>query len=167
MEIGLINQETGERLPVHDAQGNLVSAAFAAAVRLQASAPVEPPAASGSGPIQLAGYETSPIWQQGQPIELTLRWWLDQPLAKDYTVFIHLRQPATKEQVLEVDGPPRGGWYPTSWWVPPEEVIDAHRFTLSSSVAPGSYELFVGWYAPATGERLGDEFDLTSVEVTP
>jgi hypothetical protein len=166
VEIGLINQATGERLPVHDVQGNLVRAAFASAVRLQADAPAEPSTLSGSGPIKLVGYETSAIWQQSHPIELTLRWWLDQPLAKDYTVYIHLREPTTNAQVLEADGPPRSGWYPTSWWLPPEQVTDTHTINLPQTVAPGTYELFVGWYDPETGQRLGDEFHLTSVEVT-
>jgi hypothetical protein len=112
-------------------------------------------------------YETSAIWQQGHPIELTLRWWLDQPLAKDYTVYIHLREPTTNAQVLEADGPPRSGWYPTSWWLPPEQVTDTHTINLPQTVAPGTYELFVGWYDPETGQRLGDEYHLTSVEVSP
>ncbi len=167
LEIGLIDQPTGERLPIWDGQGNPVNAAFVAGIRLEAAAAETAPDVTGTGPIHLIAYETSTTWRHNQPISLTLHWWLSQPVETDYTVFIHLRNPATGEQVLEADGPPLTGWYPTSWWAAPERVIDSHTFTLPPAVLPGDYDLFVGWYDPMTGIRLGEEIRLGPIEVLP
>jgi 4-amino-4-deoxy-L-arabinose transferase-like glycosyltransferase len=167
VEVGFIDQASGARLPVVDAQGSPVSAAFASAVRLEATTSEATAVPPGTDPIQLVSFETADSWSKTSPISLTLNWWAAEPLVQDYTVFIHLRDPATGEQVLEADGPPLNGWYPTSWWQPTERVRDLHTFTLPDDVIPGSYTLFVGWYDPATGQRLGDEFELTTIEVIP
>jgi len=167
VEMGLIEQASGERLPVQDAQGNLVGAAFASAVRLEATVSEATAVPPDTDPIQLVSFDTAVAWTPNTRISLSLNWWAAQPLERDYTVFIHLRDLATGEQVLEADGPPLNGWYPTSWWQPPELVPDVHTFTLPEDLSPGRYTLFVGWYDPLTGQRLGDEFELTSVEVVP
>jgi hypothetical protein len=55
---------------------------------------------------------------------------------------------------VQVDSLPQGNSYPTSQWTRGEIVADSLRLALDG-VAPGSYELAVGWYPPdAASNRL-------------
>ncbi len=99
-------------------------------------------------PIQYSKLKT-------QPSELTLFW---QPTATrsapaDYTVFVHLLDPAGN-LVAQADSPPANGAYPTSLWDPGEIVVDAH---ILPDLPPGRYTLQVGLYNPITAERLAVE----------
>ncbi|MBN1992136.1 MAG: glycosyltransferase family 39 protein [Anaerolineae bacterium] len=85
---------------------------------------------------------------------LTLTWQANQPLAADYTIFIQAwRITPPPEQAAGFDGPPVQGAYPTSLWAPGEIIVDSHPLDLSN-LPPGEYNLRVGLYNPATGERL-------------
>jgi hypothetical protein len=77
---------------------------------------------------------------------LTLYWLTSSALDADYTIFVHSLGP---EGTLlgQADGPPVGGHYPTSVWLPGEVVQD------SRLVLPGSVYL-VGLYDPLSGQRL-------------
>lgn len=167
VEVGLIAPETGERLPVWDGNGQPVKAAFATAVRLE-SAPLPTPAATpvGDTAVRLAAFDTSPTWSASTPIDLTLQWWAAEPVNRDYTVFIHL-QDKDGQLAATFDGPPKAGWYPTSWWVAGELVVDQHTFTLPPDLPPGLYDLLVGLYDPQTEERLGAANLLTTIQVRP
>jgi hypothetical protein len=55
--------------------------------------------------------------------------------------------------VAQGDGPPVGGRYPTTYWLPGEIVEDAHRLTIPSG-GHGPYRIAVGLYDPATSARL-------------
>jgi hypothetical protein len=46
-----------------------------------------------------------------------------------------------------------------------EVVVDEHIVVVSADVAPGEYDLVVGWYDPVSGARLGGEVLLGVVEV--
>jgi len=142
LSVGMLDDEEDRRLPGIDRNGNPVPP-FVGAVRLATLTP-------GDG-------------QSPHPVTIT--WYAAEPVPVDYTVFLHLRDEAG-QLVAQADGPPLGGWYPTSWWVAGEWVIDAHDFALPADTPPGSYQLVVGLYDPATGERLGGEYDLGRVEVT-
>lgn len=102
------------------------------------------------GEIRLAGYELD---RQADALRLTL-WWqaLTAPRA-DYTVFVHLFGPESPVPIVQNDAPPRGGAYPTSWWVAGEVVDETVTLSLQD-VPPGEYRLAVGLYRPGTGERL-------------
>ena len=97
------------------------------------------------GLVRLAGYDLVPA---ADALHLTL-WWqaTDRPPA-DYTVFVHLFDPATETIVAQHDSGPRDGTYPTSWWRPGEVVSDTVTLSLSS-VPPGDYRLAVGLYDAA------------------
>jgi len=114
------------------------------------------------GEVRLVGYDL----EQGEDVlQLTL-WWqaLKTPRA-DYTVFVHLFDPATETIVAQNDAGPRGGTYPTSWWAEGEVVSETVTLPLSG-VHAGEYRLAVGLYnrtlarLPATapdGQRLPDD----------
>ncbi len=96
------------------------------------------------GQIRLAGYAL----EQDEGLRLTL-WWqaLRTPVA-DYTVFVHLFDPATEAIVAQSDAMPRGGMYPTSWWLADEVVSETVNLPLED-VPPGAYRLAVGLYDSA------------------
>jgi hypothetical protein len=102
--------------------------------------------------ITLLGYDAS----ANGALYLTLYWQLDanEPLAEDYTLFLHL----TDEQGLLVrepaDAPPLAGDWPTSAWLPGQPVVDTHLIALPPNLLAGRYNLRLGLYHPATGLRL-------------
>ena len=82
---------------------------------------------------------------------LTLFWKTDQTVPADYTVFLHLVD-ATGRQVASADGPPLGGDWPTTAWVPGQALADPRQFDLP--LAPGQYTVQLGFYDPASGARV-------------
>lgn len=169
VEIAMLNQESGQRLPAYDAAGNPVGTLFLGRIRLVTLHDHELIVSTAIGkhdpPVQLVNYELPPAWQAGQVSDFTLEWSVSQSLDKDYQVFVHLRQPDSSENVAQADGPPLDGWYPTSYWEPGEIIEDIRSFSLPADIQPGIYQLFVGLYNLPTGERLGDEHFLGSLEV--
>ena len=80
---------------------------------------------------------------------------VDGPLASDYTVFVHLVGAGGDDAALaQGDGPPLDGRWPTSLWPPGLTLDDNHTVPLPENLAAGTYQLLVGLYDPATGERL-------------
>ena len=102
--------------------------------------------------IVLEGY----TWDAGPAeVGVTLRWSTDAFLDTDYTVFVHLVDPGDGDRLLaQGDGPPAGGKWPTSHWLPGVALDDVHSIALPEDLAPGTYHLLVGVYDPATNERL-------------
>ncbi len=94
--------------------------------------------------VQLAGYDLD---READALHLTL-WWraLRSPRA-DYTVFVHLFDPATEDIVAQSDAMPQVGTYPTSWWVAGEVVSETVTLSLRE-VPSGRYRLGVGLYHP-------------------
>jgi hypothetical protein len=126
------------------------------------------------GQVHLAGYD---LGQADGGLRLTLWWQALQAPQADYTVFVHLFDPATEAVVVQSDAPPRGGMFPTSWWGAGEVVSDTVALSLES-VPRGTYRLAVGLYdatltrlpaAAAGGQRLaGDRAILPErVEIQP
>ncbi|MBN1179629.1 MAG: hypothetical protein JXD18_10475 [Anaerolineae bacterium] len=120
--------------------------------------------------VRLAGYTLA---QSEQTLDLTL-WWqaLATPTA-DYTAFVHLFDPQSGENVAQSDAQPRGGAYPTSWWVAGEVVSDTVTVQLEG-LPPGTYGLALGLYdytvtrLPAVtqaGERVPDDRLVLPVDV--
>jgi hypothetical protein len=126
------------------------------------------------GQIQLTGYD---LEQAVGVLRLTLWWQALQAPQADYTVFVHLFDPATEAVVVQSDAQPRGGMFPTFWWVAGEVVSDTVTLSLEP-VPEGTYRLAVGLYdatltrLPATaaeGQRLAADRAILpeSVEIQP
>ncbi|MBP9502542.1 MAG: glycosyltransferase family 39 protein [Candidatus Promineofilum sp.] len=164
LSVGLLDDAIDVRLPGVDPAGNPLPP-FVGAVWLESrSATMNEQPPPGDAPIRLGGADFVPVWRAGEGHPVTLRWYAAEAVATDYTVFLHLRDDAG-QIVAQADGPPLEGWYPTSWWVTGEWVIDEHAFALPTDTPPGNYRLVTGLYDPTTGGRLGDEQLLGSVEV--
>ena len=104
--------------------------------------------------ITLTGYRVAnPEVAAGETVHLTLFWTARAPVADAYTVFVHLIA-ADGYDLLDADSPPVNGRRPTDGWAVGETIIDPHLLAIPTDMSPGDYELEIGLYLPATGERL-------------
>ena len=100
--------------------------------------------------IRLNGYglQVSPA-----ALELTVNWQALRNIPTSYKVFVHVIDPATNAVVAQDDSVPRHWTRPTDTWQPNEVIADTITVPLSE-VPPGKYQIYIGMYDPATGERL-------------
>ena len=91
--------------------------------------------------------ETPPV------LVVTLYWQTAAALSADYTVFVHVLD-AAGQAVAYGDGPPLGGWYPSSAWAAGQVVLDIRRVPLPAGVDPARLRVAVGLYTAADGARL-------------
>jgi hypothetical protein len=104
------------------------------------------------------GPATIPLAVQGglktdEVLRLNVTWLPLQAFTEDWKVFVHLADPHN-QVLVQFDGQPLAGNYPTSQWVPGEFIEDSYPLTLPSDTPPGPYRVFVGLYNEATGARL-------------
>lgn len=71
----------------------------------------------------------------------------------EYTLFVHVVDPAGKI-LVQHDGPPGGEGYPTTFWDVGEEVDSQLNLKIPDNVTPGDYKLEVGVYHQRGGVRL-------------
>jgi len=112
--------------------------------------------------IQLTGYDIAPPpHHPGQTLRLQLYWHALEPLAEDYTVFVHLLSEGGAGQLItQQDNPPVRGTRPTSTWEPGVDVVDPYDLSIPRDIPPGEYTLAVGLYHWPDLSRLpvrGDE----------
>ena len=119
------------------------------------------PATANFGQIELLGYDTA---HQPGKLAVTLHWRALRPPAQDYAVFVHLLD-AQGQIIAQHDGQPQDGAYPTSVWDTGEVVTDEHMLDLPADLPTDTYRLRVGWYLPATADRLPVVGDGDSVEI--
>lgn len=176
VQLSLRQPGTEHLLPIRDADGNvtiniarLKQPPEATAVPHQAQ-PVGTQFGEG---IVLSHASVPETVAQDEPLALTLVWQAIGPIDEDYTVFLHLLTPAG-EFVAGQDGQPLHGLYPTSFWAEEERVVDGRSWL--ANVPPGEYQLQVGLYLLATGQRLpasgphselGDRVLLPTITITP
>ena len=99
------------------------------------------------------GLLPSTVRQTGQAVDVRLRWLPGQPLAQDYSVFVHVLDESGK-LVAQADGPPAGGQWPTRYWLAGVPVDDGRAVTLPAGLPAGRYAVAAGLYRLDTGERL-------------
>ncbi len=105
------------------------------------------------GLVTLVGYDLEEQVQVGKKLDCILYWRVEQPFPADYTVFNHLIGP-DGQMGGQWDSQPLGGDYPTSVWAPGEVIRDEVEIPVRADAPPGQYQLEVGMYLLATGERL-------------
>jgi len=91
---------------------------------------------------------------QGGGIRVRIRWRATEPLAEDYTVFLHYLRDG--ERVAQADSRPAGGYYPTTVWRPGDVVNDDHYVDTEDIGAPlpGHDVLLFGLWQAESGEVL-------------
>lgn len=107
----------------------------------------QPVDATFGGTISLVGVTTN---QADDVLTVDLVWQALATVDADYTVFVHLLDPAGNI-VAQRDVFPQDGAYPTSLWLNGEFVLDRHTFV---GLPPGEYDIAVGLYSQQTGQRL-------------
>jgi len=107
-------------------------------------------------------------------VPLSLHWEAISAAPKRYKVFVHLLGP---NDTLwgQHDSEPDGGSRPTTAWRPGESITDNHGLPIPPGTPPGNYEIEIGLYDVATGQRLpvydpdgkpaGDRVVMSQVEV--
>jgi hypothetical protein len=105
--------------------------------------------------LWLAGWslDANPPLAPGDTVRLTAVWQAQRQLDVDYTAFAHLVDESGRGWAGD-DHAPYDGLYPTSQWGAGEMVRDIFTLTIPAGAPPGLYEVQVGWYDPAVGERL-------------
>ncbi len=86
-------------------------------------------------------------------LPVTLFWSSERPLARDYTVFVHVVGP-DGQMLGQWDQVPAAGNAPTSGWVPGRLIADEYRVPVKAELAGSPVQVYVGMYDPATGTRL-------------
>lgn len=157
--VGLHKLPGPERLPAFSSEGQELDAVFAGEAALVPFSWPEPGPDPGidalfGGQIRLAGMELSqPSARPGDAVTVTLQWEALEQIPEDYVGFVHLADSAGTD-VAQDDHPPLNERYPTRLWSPGTVVSDAYRLELPADLADGTYELWVGFYRPASGQRL-------------
>ncbi|MGC9467506.1 MAG: glycosyltransferase family 39 protein [Anaerolineae bacterium] len=99
--------------------------------------------------IRLSAHE---IEAAAEGLIVCLYWEATAVPEQDYTVFVHVTD-AEGLTVGQRDAMPRGGAYPTSWWLPGDVVPDCYTFPYEE-IGEGPGRLQVGMYLLETKERL-------------
>ena len=115
---------------------------------------------NGATPATLATFaEAIDLLGASQPVlvndrlHLTLLWRSQVAAAADYTVFVHVVD-SRGQMVGQWDQVPGAGAMPTTAWVANQVVVDDYQIPVQLTAGTPPYQIFVGLYAPTTGERL-------------
>lgn len=104
----------------------------------------------------LLGYRLEPEEATpGEELQLTLYWMATfaQPVAEEYTVFVHLVD--TSGQIIaQHDGEPVAGRVLTSTWRKGDTIRDTHRLEWQTQECTGPARAKVGLYSLQTLQRL-------------
>ncbi len=86
-------------------------------------------------------------------LNVTLYWRANEAVEADYTVFVHVLD-STGARIVQGDGPPVGGLYPTGAWRPGQVIADQRRVLLPKGTSPDGLRVAVGLYRLEDGVRL-------------
>jgi hypothetical protein len=160
LQMGMYLPGTMEHLPVLGPEGEpLGEAAILGYVKVERGSPALPVpqhevSYSFEGLASLWGYDLAAGRAvPGDSVPVVLYWRADQDMTEDYTVFVHL---VDEQGVIwgQQDHEPEKGFYHTSFWDVGETVADQYELTVDKETPPGDYQVEVGMYILATGERL-------------
>jgi len=167
LEVGLYEFDSGKRLAVYGSQGeSLGDNVRFHRIEVLPHAGSDPSTGSGRSvpnpvrfnfgdQIALIGYALEGrAVGPGEEIHLTLYWEALAEIERDYTVFTHVL--GERDRIwAQVDSQPQGGAVPTSTWNQGQVLMDEYHLLVEPDTPPGVYDIEVGLYLPATGERLG------------
>ncbi|MCS6802812.1 MAG: hypothetical protein NZ773_12845 [Dehalococcoidia bacterium] len=108
--------------------------------------------------VALTGWEVTGVGpdrslQPGGAVDLTLEWTALRSVDEDYTVFVHLIGPDGR-RYGQSDSQPAAGLAPTTLLLPSAPLRERRRVPVAADAPPGRYQLEVGLYRLAGGDRL-------------
>jgi len=161
VEIGFYANEPQNRLQGQTPFGQSFDLVIIDQLKVLATNPAEiPPPANQLEAIQfaqgisLAGYAWSaPTAPPGSEVTLRLWWRSSGPLDDQYHIFAHLLDESGRI-IVQADGPPQRGRYPTNFWGGGELIIDEYTFSIPSGTSPTATTTQLGFYHPQDGRRI-------------
>ena len=158
LEVGLYDFTTGERLLAYGPDGELLgdNARFheiAILPRDETGVP-NPVNFNFGNRIALVGYDMDRrTASPGETIHLTLYWQALAEMEENYSVFAHVLGEENRIWAQK-DNWPQGGDAPTSTWEPGQTIVDDYELVINPDTPPDVYEVEIGLYLAATGDRL-------------
>ena len=156
--MGLYDFTTGERLLAYGPDGELLgdNARFheiAILPRDETGVP-NPVNFNFGNRIALVGYDMDRrTASPGETIHLTLYWQALAEMEENYSVFAHVLGEENRIWAQK-DNWPKGGDAPTSTWEPGQTIVDDYELVINPDTPPDVYEVEIGLYLAATGDRL-------------
>jgi hypothetical protein len=99
--------------------------------------------------VELVGYN---LEVKGDELAVSLFWQALSAMGSRRKIFLHLVGPGgTGDLQAQSDLYPR---LPSTSWLPGEYLSDEVSLVLPKNLLEGEYDLLLGWYDEATGERL-------------
>ena len=120
------------------------------ALRAPAAPALEPLDVNLGNKIGLQGFALD---KTGDTLAVHLVWLAREPMAESYKVFIHVIDDQGK-LLAQADSRPQGYASNTNRWIPGQVVADRFEVPLPPDVPPGRYQVRVGLYNEADGQRL-------------
>lgn len=84
----------------------------------------------------------------GSDVYLQLYWQCISPPPYDYSIFVHLVDPQTREVVSQRDGVIGNDALPLTLAASPDLIPDRRLWHIPDDLPPGSYDLHIGFYDP-------------------
>jgi hypothetical protein len=120
-------------------------------IRYNAVAPVDwPNLASFDNTIQLRFAEVTEVGD-GQ-LQVDLYWSTQGLVDKSVTTFVHLTE--GDDVVVQSDGIPGAGYWPSQWWRPGLTILDRHILELEDDYIKEGQQIRIGLYDAITFEPL-------------
>ncbi len=94
---------------------------------------------------------------QGGAAIVEFVWEVGQPLERAAQAFFHLSRDPQQPPLEQADFAPLDGAFPTSHWWPGDRLPDQSTLSLPPEAEPGDYELILGLYDLASGQRVEGE----------
>ncbi len=156
VQLGFYDHQTGERMMLADNGETFTVGAVELLPRGDNPFDLPNPIrVNFGGQIELLGYALTDLSPAaGDTVELTLYWRGLEQLETDYKVFANVIDPATLTKHAASDGMPAQWNAPTSTWQPGKVIEDTHTLNINPDAPPGIYELELGLYNEADGQRL-------------
>jgi hypothetical protein len=127
--------------------------------QVEVTRPAQPPSAQPAqadfGPLRLVEATTpAAVISPGDAIPLELVWQAAPGFQAEPLVVVVQLLDGDGNVAASLEAEPLGGRYPTTQWQPGELVRDRHALPVPDSITPGDYDLIVGLYRAADGQRL-------------
>lgn len=125
-------------------------------VQVSPKAQPGPPPAGGQpfGDLVLLDASLQPLLAHDPAARVTLRWTAPHLVTEELKISARMLNGAG-EVVAKMDAAPVHFVYPTTAWVPGEEVEDSYDLQLPAGAAPGEYSALVILYRAADGSEVG------------